>query len=74
MKTLIKILAGAFIIFLLISFSGIFYLKRGLDEGKNLKINSIKLASIKDGKYTGEYEKGRWKNKLSITIKNNEIT
>lgn len=74
MKTFFKILMSLILLFLLIFVGGIFYLSRGLDEGMIISLNGIDISKLDDGKYTGEYDHGRWTNKLDITVKNNKIT
>ncbi|MDZ5010858.1 FMN-binding protein, partial [Clostridium perfringens] len=74
MKTLFKILMSLILLFLLIFVGGIFYLSRGLNEGMSISLNGIDISKLDDGKYTGEYDYGRWTNKLDITVKNNKIT
>jgi len=58
----------------LIFVSGIFYLTRGLKEGKNITINSLNLSNLNDGVYLGEYKKGRWSNTLNVIVKDHKIT
>lgn len=53
--------------------SGIFYLSRGLKIGENVELKGVDIANIEDGIYLGEYEAGRWSNKLEIVIQNNKI-
>lgn len=62
------------LLFLLIFVGGIFYLSRGLNEGMSISLNGIDISKLDDGKYTGEYDHGRWTNKLDITVRNNKIT
>ena len=74
MKRFFKILLSVILLFLLIFAGGIFYLSRGLKEASNITLNGIDLSKLKDGIYTGEYDYGRWTNKLDITVKDNKIT
>ncbi|GAA0083907.1 hypothetical protein UT300007_03460 [Clostridium sp. CTA-7] len=74
MKTFFKILMSLILLFLLIFVGVIFYLSRGLNEGMSISLNGIDISKLDDGKYTGEYDHGRWTNKLDITVKNNKIT
>ncbi|WP_322379236.1 FMN-binding protein [Clostridium perfringens] len=74
MKTFFKILMSLILLFLLIFVGGIFYLSRGLNEVMSISLNGIDISKLDDGKYTGEYDHGRWTNKLDITVKNNKIT
>lgn len=74
MKKFFKILISVILLFLIILAGGIFYLTRGLNEGKNITLNGINISEFKDGVYIGEYKFGRWSNELDITIKDNKIT
>jgi len=74
MKSFFKILISLVIIFILISGVGLFYLSRGLEEGKNLKVNSLDLSQVNGGIYSGEYNSGRWSNKLEVTVNDHKIT
>lgn len=74
MKRFFKILLSVILLFLLIFAGGIFYLSRGLKGASNITLNGIDLSKLKDGIYTGEYDYGRWTNKLDITVKDNKIT
>jgi uncharacterized protein with FMN-binding domain len=74
LKTFFKILMSLILLFLLIFVGGIFYLSRGLNEVISISLNGIDISKLDDGKYTGEYDHGRWTNKLDITVKNNKIT
>lgn len=73
MKLILKIVLTVFIIFLLVSGGGIFYLSRGLEAGNSLEINTVNLADIKDGTYKGEYKAGRWTNETAVTVKDHKI-
>ncbi|MEK6265836.1 MAG: FMN-binding protein [Clostridium sp.] len=67
------ILVGIFLLVLIIGGTGI-YMTRGLNPGKNMSINSIDTAQLKDGVYKGKYNGGRWSNEVNVTLKNKEIT
>jgi uncharacterized protein with FMN-binding domain len=67
------ILVGIFLLVLIIGGTGI-YMTRGLNPGKNMIINSIDTAQLKDGVYKGKYNVGRWSNEVNVTLKNKEIT
>lgn len=73
MKLIFKILLSVILIFILVSVSGIFYLARGLNEGKNIRINGIDVSNLNDGIYNGKYKAGRWTNELNITVKDHKI-
>ena len=73
MKLIFKILLSVILIFILVSVSGIFYLARGLNEGKDIRINGIDISNLNDGIYNGKYKAGRWTNELNITVKDHKI-
>ena len=73
MKLIFKILLSVILIFILVSVSGIFYLARGLNEGKDIRINGIDVSNLNDGIYNGKYKAGRWTNELNITVKDHKI-
>lgn len=73
MKLIFKILLSVILIFILVSVSGIFYLARGLNEGKDIRINGIDVSNLNDGIYNGKYKAGRWTNELNITVKDYKI-
>jgi uncharacterized protein with FMN-binding domain len=74
MKLLLKIVLALFVIFILASGSGMFFLSRGLEAGKALEINSVNLSDLSDGAYSGTYKGGRWTNEVSVTVKDHRIT
>lgn len=74
LKTILKILISIIFIFILVSAGGIFYLSRGLNDGKYVKLDGINISNLKDGIYSGKYNAGRWSNKINITIKDHKIT
>jgi uncharacterized protein with FMN-binding domain len=73
LKLIFKILLSVILIFILVSVSGIFYLARGLNEGKDIRINGIDVSNLNDGIYNGKYKAGRWTNELNITVKDHKI-
>ena len=73
MKLLIKIVLSVFILFILISGSGIFFLTRGLKAGEALEINPVDLSVLNDGVYNGVYEGGRWTNEVEVMVKGHRI-
>lgn len=74
MKLLLKIVLTVFILFVLVSGAGLFYISRGLEAGEALTINSVDLAGLNDGAYNGAYNGGRWTNEVKVTIKDHRIT
>ncbi len=73
MKTVLKIIVIIFILFIIVSGGGIFYLSRGLDAGSEIVINELDLSSIGDGIYYGSYESGRFSNQVEVEVKDNQI-
>ena len=74
MKKALKIILTIIILIVLIIIAGIFYITRGLETGINTKINGIDISDVANGQYEGNYEWGRWSNKLNVTVKDNIIT
>lgn len=74
MKRIFKIIITILCVFMLIFASGIFYLSRGLSEGRNIEVNGINISDLNDGIYSGKYDFGRWSNQLNITVRNHKIT
>ncbi len=73
MKLLLKIVLSVFILFIVISGGGMFFISRGLEAGAALEINSPDLNRLEDGTYTGEYKGGRWSNKVAVTVMDHRI-
>jgi len=74
MKLLLKIVLTVVILFVLVAGGGIFYISRGLEAGEALEINSIDLAGLSDGAYSGAYNGGRWTNEVKVMVKEHRIT
>ncbi|MDD4678895.1 MAG: FMN-binding protein [Tissierellia bacterium] len=74
MKGIFKIIIAILCAFILVFASGIFYLSRGLREGKNIEVNGIDISDMNDGIYSGKYNAGRWSNQLNVTVRDNKIT
>ena len=74
MKLLLKIVLSIFILFVLVSGGGIFYISRGLEAGETLNINDVNLSALSDGTYSGAYKGGRWTNEVNVTVKDHKIT
>jgi uncharacterized protein with FMN-binding domain len=74
MKSFFKVLLSIFIIFVLISAGGMFYLSRGLEDGSKLVVNEVNPSTLSDGVYNGKYEGGRWTNEVVVTVKDHKIT
>lgn len=72
-KAMIIILSIVGVIVLTIG-GGVLYMTNGLETGKNLVINSVNLAQVNDGVYTGTYNGGRWTNEVAVTVSNKKIS
>lgn len=72
-KAMIIILSIVGVIVLTIG-GGVLYMTNGLETGKNLVINSVDLAQVSDGVYTGTYHGGRWTNEVAVTVSNKKIS
>lgn len=73
MKLILKTVLTLFVAFVLLSAGGMFYLSRGLESGSGLAVNAVKLSSLDDGKYKGQYNAGRWSNIVDVTVKDHKI-
>lgn len=74
MKLFIKIAVSVIIVFIVIIGSGIFFITRGLNAGKNVSVSKVDMASVEDGSYVGKYNSGRWTNELKVSVKDHKIT
>lgn len=74
MKLLLKIVLTVFILFIVVSGGGLFYISRGLEAGEALEVNNINLTAVNDGTYNGKYEGGRWTNEVQVKVKDHRIT
>lgn len=73
MKLFLKIVLSIFVIFILASGGGMFFLSRGLESGAALEVSACDASALGDGTYAGEYNGGRWSNKLVVTVKEHKI-
>ncbi|MFP4661846.1 MAG: hypothetical protein ACLFPF_06645 [Halanaerobiales bacterium] len=73
MKKFLKILGIVFLVFLLAAGGGLFYISRGLETAANLEINQVDLFSLSDGSYIGEYNQGRFSNKVKLEVESGRI-
>jgi len=73
MKKSRKIIFIVFLILIILIASIIFFLFYGKSETLNLTINDVNLSQKSDGKYTGEYVKGRFNYKVEVIVRNNKI-
>ena len=73
MKLILKILGLLFLVFILFSAGGIFYLTRGLKAGETLEIGEVNVGNLPSGTYTGIFKGGRWSNEVEVYIDNKRI-
>ncbi|MDR5658400.1 FMN-binding protein [Serpentinicella sp. ANB-PHB4] len=73
MKKAIKIIAGIFLGIILVGAGGLFFMTRGLEEGKMVTIGEVDITGLEDGIYIGEYNSRRWTNKVEVKVQSNEI-
>ena len=73
MKLFLKIFLAVALIIALAIGGLAFYITRGLDTGAKLVIGSIDLNTVEDGVYEGDYNSGRFSNKVSVTVKDHKI-
>ncbi len=74
MKKIRKVLLGFLLIFVAIGISGLFFATRGLEEGKEVTVESIDIGLLEDGIYIGKYDYKRWTNQVRVRIENGEIS
>ena len=74
MSKFIKIILGVIFLLVLIIGGAGFYMTRGLNSGQNMIIKTIDASQFKDGVYKGNYNGGRWSNKVNVTLKDKKIT
>lgn len=70
---MIKIILYVVFAVLVIGVGGFIYATQGLSKYRKMVINDIDLNKVEDGVYQGEFNGGRWKNKLEVTIKDHQI-
>ncbi len=73
MKKWKKVIIGAGLVIGVLGLVMLFFVTRGLDEGKALVINEVDLQSLEDGMYPGEYEGGRWTNTVEVEVQDGKI-
>ncbi|MBC3805478.1 FMN-binding protein [Acetobacterium fimetarium] len=74
MKKVITIILVVVGVIVLAIGGGILYITSGLESGANLAINSVNVAQLADGSYTGTYDGGRWSNEVAVTISDHQIS
>jgi Uncharacterized protein conserved in bacteria len=74
MKKVITIILVVVGVIVLAIGGGIMYITSGLESGANLAINSVNVAQLEDGSYTGNYDGGRWSNEVAVTISDHKIS
>lgn len=74
MKPYLKVIIIVSILLILVAVSGFFYLNRGLESIGNLPINKVDLSMLEDGIYSGEFNQGRFTNRLEVEVKMNRIS
>ena len=70
----LKIIGIIVAVIVLILAGGLFAVTRGLDEMQDLVINEVNAGELPDGEYTGEFDRYRWSNKVTVTIVDGKIT
>lgn len=73
MKKVLKIIGSVFLVIALIGAGMLFFLTRGLAEGKNLVIQEVNITEVRDGVYIGEHEAGRWTNTVEVSVQDGSI-
>lgn len=73
MNKFLKIIGIFILVMFIIGGAGVFYMTRGLSDVKSIDIASIDPLHMEDGIYNGSFNKGRWRNKVEIEIKDGII-
>lgn len=73
MKKWKKITGGIALVVLILGLAMLFFVTRGLEEGKALVINEVDIQSLEDAIYWGDYEAGRWTNSVKVEVLEGEI-
>jgi uncharacterized protein with FMN-binding domain len=74
MKKVITIILVVVGVIVLAIGGGVLYITSGLESGANLAINAVNVAQLEDGRYTGNYDGGRWSNEVAVTISDHKIS
>ena len=69
----LKIIGIIVAVFILILAGGLFAVTRGLDEMQELVIHDVNPAELPDGIYTGEFDRYRWSNRVTVIVEDGEI-
>lgn len=73
MKKILKTILIFIGVLFIIAVGFIFYLSRGVDSYESIELTDINISNLSDGKYTGHYSEGRWRNTVEVTIENGKI-
>ena len=74
MKKVLKIIGIVVLVIIIASGGMVIYMSRGLSEGREMVIQEVDLSNVGDGVYEGSHQGGRWSNRVSVTVKDHEIT
>ncbi|NTV89340.1 MAG: FMN-binding protein [Clostridiales bacterium] len=74
MKKVLTVILIIVVLIVAAGAGGVFWVTRGLEEGMKVEVADIDPSSLKDGVYIGEYEAGRWSNKLEVSVSKGQIT
>lgn len=68
MKKVLKTILISIGVLFIIAVGFTFYLSRGVDSYDSIELKDINISNLSDGKYTGEYSEGRWRNTVEVTV------
>ncbi len=74
MKKVLKVIGIVVLVMIIASGGMLIYMSRGLSEGREMVIQEVDLSNVEDGIYDGSHQGGRWSNRISVTVKDHEIT
>jgi uncharacterized protein with FMN-binding domain len=74
LKKVLKVIGIVVLVMIIASGGMVIYMSRGLSEGREMVIQEVDLSNVDDGVYDGSHQGGRWSNRVSVTVKDHEIT
>ncbi|TVP93025.1 MAG: FMN-binding protein [Alkalibacterium sp.] len=71
MRKFLKVFGVLIGLLLIVSLGMFVYTARGV--GKDIPLEGRSAVGLEDGRYQGEYEGGRWSNKVEVVVEDEEI-
>lgn len=73
MKTFLKVMGIIALVIVLAVGGFAIFISNGMSATKALQIGTVSASSIADGSYEGDYNGGRFTNKVLVTVKSGKI-